>query len=127
DGYALTLSSRGAEGERIPTLHVRAPSGEEGDITGSTGSPVAAEFAIGKLDGLSATEQIIFSTFTGGAHCCTAVQVLQLIGRQWKTIDLGQWDGDGLGKYPIDMDNNGRADFVFSDDRFAYAFTDYAD
>lgn len=128
DGYTLTLSSRDVQGDKYPALHVRAPSGEEADITGAGGFPnVSAEFGIGKLDARSPTEDVIFSTFTGGAHCCTVVQVLQLVDGQWKTIDLGQWDGGGLANFPADIDGDGRGELVFSDDRFAYAFTNYAD
>jgi hypothetical protein len=128
DGYTLTLSSRGMPDDKVPALHVKAPSGQETEITGAGGVPdVSAQFGIGKLDEQSGTEQVIFSTFTGGAHCCTVVQVLVLAGGQWKALDLGQWDGGGFGDFPTDIDGNGYADLIFSDDRFAYAFTDYAD
>ncbi len=128
DGYTLTFSSREMQGDKVPALHVKAPSGEETDITGFGGFPnISADFGVGRLDTLGLTEEVIFSTFSGGAHCCTSVQVLKLVDGRWKTIDLGQWDGGGLGSFPTDIDGDGYADMVFSDDRFAYAFTNYAE
>ena len=128
DGYALTFSVREDEGDKTPLLHAKAPTGEEIDVSGVAGfSDISANFGIGKLDAGSTTEQVILSTFSGGAHCCTDVKVLTLTGGGWKTVEFGAWDGDGLSAFPADIDGDGYADFVFSDDRFAYAFTDYAD
>jgi hypothetical protein len=128
DGYALTFSTREVDGDRVASLHIKVPSGEETDVTGVAGFPdTSAEFGVGRVDAESQSEQVILSTYSGGAHCCTDIQVLELADGGWKTIDLGSWDGGGLGGFPTDIDGDGYADFVFSDDRFAYAFTDYAD
>jgi hypothetical protein len=41
-------------------------------------------------------------------------------------VDLGSWDGLGLGSVPIDLDGDGTPDFVFGDNAFLYAFDSYA-
>jgi hypothetical protein len=128
DGYTLTLASRDVDGDARPAVHVKAPTGEEGDLIGVSGFPqISALFGIGHLDAAKTTEQVILSSYSGGAHCCTDIRVLALGDGGWKTIELGSWDGGGIAGFPTDIDGNGYADFVFSDNRFAYAFTDYAD
>lgn len=69
--------------------------------------------------------EVAFSSFTGGAHCCTAVKVARLgdDGR-WGVADLGLWDGDG-GSFS-DLDGDGVAEFSSRDNRFLYTFDCYA-
>jgi hypothetical protein len=126
-GLHLTLSSKMVNGSAVPALHVDVPGGPRFDLLGREGFPhVSADFGAGPLDADSRTDGIIFTTYTGGAHCCTGIQILELIGGQWRTVDLGDWDGSGIGDFPKDIDGNGFADLVLADDRFAYAFTFYA-
>jgi hypothetical protein len=129
DGYTLTLSTHvHSNGERVAFLRVRAPTGESTSIHGEIGFPVpSAGFGVGKLDAQSLTQQIIFTSYTGGLHCCTQITVLQLFEGKWREINLGQWDGDPLAKFPSDVDRDGAADFVLKDDRFDYAFAPYTE
>jgi hypothetical protein len=114
-----------------PALYVRLGSGVETVVLGEESSPslpVNAEFGVGRLDAASATPQVIFATYSGGAHCCTSVDVLSLDNGAWKTIRLGTFDAGAMfNGFPKDIDGDGVRDFVVRDDRFAYAFTDYAD
>ena len=129
DGYTLTLSTHvHNNGERVAFLRVRAPRGESTSIHGQIGFPVpSAGFGVGKLDPQSTTQQIIFTSYTGGLHCCTEITVLELFEGKWRRINLGQWDGDPLAKFPSDVDGDSTPDFVLKDDRFDYAFAPYTE
>ena len=129
DGYTLSLSTHvHNNGERVAYLSVRAPTGESTSMHGEVGFTVpSAGFGVGKLDPQSSTQQVIFTSFTGGLHCCTQITVLELFGGRWREINLGQWDGEPLAKFPSDVDGDGTTDLVLKDDRFDYAFAPYAE
>ncbi|MEM9003479.1 MAG: hypothetical protein AAGE59_08140 [Cyanobacteria bacterium P01_F01_bin.86] len=68
--------------------------------------------------------EVVVSTYTGGAHCCTI-------------LTLYSWQGDRLHRnqtYPLDgfagqfedLDGDGNSEFVTVDNRFLYAFSSYA-
>lgn len=129
DNYALTLSTHvHSNGERVAFLRVRAPTGKSTSIHGQVGYPIpSAGFGVGKLDFKSATQQVIFTSYTGGLHCCTKITVLELVEGKWRHLQLGLWDGDPLFEFPADFDGDGAADFVLKDDRFDYAFAPYTE
>jgi hypothetical protein len=124
--YTLTLSSNKADGQTgMPHLSVSAPGLPPIELDGMEGGEVArAEFAVLKL---SARERpsVVFDSYSGGAHCCVDVVVLQPMGKKWNRIDLGSWDGGGIA-YPKDVDGDGVVDFAFVDNAFLYAFDCYA-
>lgn len=129
DNYALTLSTHvHSNGERVAHLRVRGPKGEFASIHGQVGYPIpSAGFAVGKLDLKSDTQQVIFTSYTGGLHCCTKITVLELLEGKWRRIELGLWDGDPLPEFPADVDGDGTPDFLLKDDRFDYAFAPYTE
>src|SRR5262245_59788006 len=129
DDYALTLSTHvHSNGERVAFLRVRAPTGESTSVHGQVGYPIpSAGFGIGKLDAQSSTQQVIFTSYTGGLHCCTKITVHELVEGKWRKIEFGLWDGDPLPESPDDVDGDGTPDFVLKDDRFDYAFAPYTE
>jgi uncharacterized protein YecT (DUF1311 family) len=129
DGLSLTLASRAqATGGPIPVLHVAAPDGRAFDVTGDAGlGGTGLNFGVGRLDPAGDGSQVIVAGFTGGAHCCDHVGVLELGSDGWRLLDVGSFEGDTLGDFPKDVDGDGTPDLVMSDDRFAYAFSYYAD
>jgi hypothetical protein len=129
DNYALTLSTHvHSNGERVAFLRVRAPTGELASIHGQVGYPIpSAGFGVGKLDPKSDTQQVIFTSYTGGLHCCTKITVLELVEGQWARIEVGLWDGNKLPDFPRDVDGDGTRDFLLKDDRFDYAFAPYTE
>ena len=129
EGHALTLSTHvHTNGERVAHLSARAPNGETISIHGQVGYRVpSARFGVGKLDAESSTWQVIFTSYTGGLHCCTKITVLELVEGKWRKIELGLWDGDPLPEFPSDVDGDGTPDFVLKDDRFDYAFAPYTE
>ncbi|WP_334913726.1 hypothetical protein [Nostoc sp.] len=77
------------------------------------------------LDGNKEPE-IIADFFTGGAHCCTYSLIYRYDSKSQKYLKTRhEW---GNGGYQLkDLDNDGLPEFDSRDDRFAYAFTAYAD
>jgi len=68
---------------------------------------------------------VLFQSFTGGAHCCSDVQLVLPERRRLRAIHVGTWDG-GFLELPTDVDGDGAPDFVVRDNRFLYAFASYA-
>jgi hypothetical protein len=69
--------------------------------------------------------EVIYTAYTGGAHCCILAQVFELApgGAAYTAADRFFGDpGFGLG----DLDSDGRLEIVTADDAFAYRFTSYA-
>ena len=69
---------------------------------------------------------VFFQSFSGGAHCCTSIQIVYPDAGRLRVVDLGQWDGDYAGQVPKDEDGDGRVDFLQVDNRFLYTFSSYA-
>jgi serine protease Do len=85
-----------------------------------------AEAAFIKLDPRSTSPQLVFTRYSGGAHCCTntwiAVKPEGALG--WSLIDAGKLDGGGY--FFEDVDGDGGLELLSVDNRFLYAFDSYA-
>lgn len=78
-----------------------------------------------EMDGSNATPEVVFSSYSGGAHCCTHVIVAAADGDgRWSAKAVGDWDGGG--DYIEDADGDGTAELVVIDNAFLYAFDCYA-
>jgi hypothetical protein len=69
--------------------------------------------------------EVVYSAFTGGAHCCSIAEVFQLSAdaTRYTTVDRNFGDpGFGL----EDLNGDGRPEVVTADDAFAYTFSAYA-
>lgn len=75
------------------------------------------------LDG-DGEPEVLLDLYTGGAHCCFYTVIFHWTGTKYATL-AKLWGDPG---YKLeDLDHDGRFELVSADDRFAYAFTDYAD
>ena len=136
DGYTVAISARDTTGPgptTEPILHVTAPTGEETEITGDPSFIRYASLGIGKLDPANPGDQVIFTTYSGGAHCCSTINVLELTNGKWENIAdrngtniFGDVDGEPLLEFPVDVDGDGVPDIVLRDDSFLYQFDAYA-
>lgn len=81
---------------------------------------------IGLIAESDAAPSVILTSYTGGAHCCTVIQVVRPINGKLTLIDVDTWDGDVPDTFPTDEDDDGTVDFVTSDPAFNYQFSSYA-
>jgi hypothetical protein len=76
------------------------------------------------LDG-DGEPEVVVDLYTGGAHCCSYSRVYRYDPATGAYTQIVHMWGDP-GYRLEDLDGDGRPEFVTADDRFAYAFTDYA-
>jgi hypothetical protein len=67
--------------------------------------------------------EVIISTYSGGAHCCTMHTIHSWQGDRFITTDTGFRDGWG-GSFQ-DLNGDGQLEFVSVDNAFLYAFSSY--
>lgn len=95
---------------------------------GPQGQPEFAAFVVqvAEMDPDNPHPEIVFSSYTGGAHCCSDTRILtsSKAGGKWREVDAGLFDG---GPVPArDIDGDGRYEIVTRDNRFLYRFGCYA-
>jgi hypothetical protein len=74
------------------------------------------------LDG-DGDPEVLVDLSSGGAHCCSITRILRWDGARYVSVDH-TW---GNRFYSVDdLDADGRAELVTSDDRFAYLYGSYA-
>jgi S1-C subfamily serine protease len=90
----------------------------------SVSEPQAHVTAI-RLDPSSQSPQIVFTSFWGGAHCCTMTKIATLANGGWRVMPGKTLDGGGYGFEDIDQD--GAYELVSADNGFLYTYTSYAE
>lgn len=117
----------------VATLEVQAPGhptfrqtiaslivGEGGGALGTL------NLYVYQLDRSGGPLEVLLSGYTMGAHCCTVSAIVGLDGAgQWRVTPLPAQDGDGL-PVVLDINHDGRRQFVLSDQQFNYVFASYA-
>ena len=68
---------------------------------------------------------VVLNLYTGGAHCCSVQQIFTFDPGTMTYAETEHDFGDP-GARIEDLNHDGRFEFVTADDRFAYAFTDFA-
>jgi hypothetical protein len=76
-----------------------------------------------KLEQWRDVEHLLFTNFTGGAHCCTEVRVVDFSSEPPVLIDVGTFDTGTV--EPKDIDGDGYQELAVPDERFR-AFDSYA-
>lgn len=71
------------------------------------------------------TPKLLITNYTGGAHCCTLVRIVDLSKPRPTVLNVGGLDGDSYS--PDDIDGDGVFELPIPDDRFLYTFGGYAD
>ncbi|HMN86892.1 MAG TPA: hypothetical protein PKA74_12985 [Bauldia sp.] len=84
----------------------------------------AAEASIAELDPSNAGPEVYFTSYSGGAHCCSTVIVADEVDGKWQALEVGEFDGDG--NYLGDLDADGVAEIATVDNAFLYQFDCYA-
>ena len=68
---------------------------------------------------------VVLNLYSGGAHCCTVLQVFSFDPGTMTYTKTERTFGDPDVRI-VDLGHDGRLELVTADDSFAYAFTDYA-
>jgi len=84
----------------------------------------AAEASIAEIDPDNGGPEVYFTSYSGGAHCCSTVTVADEVGGRWTAVPVGEFDGDG--NYLEDLNDDGIAEIATVDNRFLYQFDCYA-
>ena len=122
------MKGKDEDGDTAPEITVKSMDGRVGRVIGQPWSDdtIQADFGVGKIDPRNDTSEVVFSTYSGGAHCCTDTKILELTKSGWVVLDLGPHDGD-TPLFPADVNGTSTRAFVLYDDRFLYAFASHAD
>ncbi|MEM1370575.1 MAG: hypothetical protein AAGG02_21770 [Cyanobacteria bacterium P01_H01_bin.15] len=80
---------------------------------------------IAEMDPSNPYPEVLYSTFTGGAHCCNDAKVLTSNpdGTEWTLVEIGFFDG--VPHSVVDIDQDQVYEFVTSDNRFLYKYSSY--
>ncbi|MCB1485939.1 MAG: hypothetical protein KDJ88_00615 [Bauldia sp.] len=84
----------------------------------------ATEASIADIDPGNDMPEVLFASYSGGAHCCTQVIVAAEVGGRWVAVPIGEFDGEG--GYLQDANGDGTPEIVTYDNRFLYEFGCYA-
>lgn len=122
EGLQLRLERIGGEEAYELRLSISG-AGPPHEMTLSTAGSV--DVAVGDFDRQAPGPEVLVGAYSGGAHCCMAVQVIERAGGGWRSVDLGSWDGGAVAA-PVDYDKDGIPEIERGDDRFLYAFEPYA-
>ncbi len=68
---------------------------------------------------------VVLDLFSGGAHCCTVVQIFSFQAAASSYLETERVFGDPDARV-VDLRHDGRFEFLTADDSFAYRFTDFA-
>jgi hypothetical protein len=109
---------------KVPAACIGGPCAQD-----DTAQPLGAvagspSLTIRDLDG-DGEPEVIVDLYTGGAHCCAYSRVYRWDAATGTYTDALEMWGDPAYRLE-DLDGDGTPEFVTADDRFAYAFTDYA-
>jgi hypothetical protein len=86
----------------------------------------SASVQLGELDTQNQEPEVVFSGFSGGAHCC---QIRSIFFERLGQEEWGQLDASYDGEFTPALDHSGKGRLVFKgvDDNFLYAFSSYAE
>ena len=123
----LRLRQDVGPGDLLTPVAVIEKDGITASLRGATAGPgsAGARFGLFPLDGASRAPVLLFSSYSGGAHCCFAYLAARMVDGRWQVSELGDWDGSAQLE-PKDVDGDGRLELLARDQRFLYQFDSYA-
>ena len=110
--------------DEIPAVTLTVSKPGEDDVTVGGEGGYSRWGQIGVYEFEPGKPTVLFSVFSGGAHCCLATTAVTLTDAGFVTADVGIIDGDAI--QPGDIDGDGNPELALWDDRFNYTFAAYA-
>ena len=125
----VTLDSvPGSEAKsRVPVIKGRVGDEEVFSIAieDAEAEEPAATARIARLDPATRMPQVVVTTFTHGAHCCTVTRIATAdAAGTWRVVSPPDLDGNGYTF--VDIDRDGVDEMISVDNDFLYAFECYA-
>jgi hypothetical protein len=121
----LTLAITTKTGpDDIPVVMLTASTPGEEDVSVTADGGYSPYGQIGIYEFEPGKPTILFTVYSGGAHCCMQTSAVTLTDSGFVVADVGYIDGDTIS--PSDIDGDGAPELVLYDDRFNYAFSAYA-
>jgi len=115
-------------GPRAPVLEIEVEGKQVMRIEdGGNGRDWPSALAqIAEMDKSNPYPEVVFATYSGGAHCCNEVRIVTSSkdGATWSEVEGGAYDG-GI-KGVEDADYDGVFEIVRTDNAFLYRFSSYA-
>jgi len=129
-GALVVRLSRHPKPSKIPEyaftqIQISAPGIPTAAFHAENASGLGATVQFAELDTKNRFPEILFSTYSGGAHCCFGTMVLSFNGKKWVRVPEGRV-ADGAAPRVQDIDNDGQAEVTEPDGAFLYAFSSYA-
>jgi hypothetical protein len=128
DSISYTVTMDGDADKPGPTRAAATANGEDVFAFSTTDeySAFGSDAGLVRLDPDTEHAQLVFTRFTGGAHCCTETWIATSPkgSTGWTLIDTGPLDGGGF-SYE-DLDGDGSLELLSVDNTFLYAFDSYA-
>ncbi|WP_321342694.1 hypothetical protein [Breoghania sp.] len=112
---------------KAPQLEISVDGNTVAQVSGEASGWDTPQGTVGffEIDPANDTPEIVFTSYSGGAHCCTQIYVMRKDETgAWQTVDFGMFDGEG--GYFSDLDGDGEAELSTYDNAFLYAFDCYA-
>ena len=110
----------------IPTLKLAVGGSTpfNASIRSTNAGHLYSRLQILQLDSKTDKPQVVFTTSTGGAHCCEITQILTAPdGQTWRLVEAQVLDG---GYEFEDVDGDGSIEFISRDNSFHYKYESYA-
>ncbi len=124
---SVTLRLVKARGGEAPVATVSV-DGARAIVLGAglpASSTLGSHARIVTLDATTPLPQVVFSRYTGGAHCCAETFIATQSGGKWVSVNAGTRDGEEGFAFE-DIDGDGNVELTGVDNRFLYAFDSYA-
>ena len=118
-----TMARTHLDGTITPVVSIQTATGENLAVSGDRATKTSdALITVRRLDSDDRQPALIVQTFSGGAHCCTRIQVVAPAEDGPQVLDLGAFDGGPDESVGGDIDGDGVADFRLPDRDFLDQF-----
>lgn len=107
------------------SLTISAEGMKAAHFSDDSGRGPSAVLQFAELDSTNRFPEILFTTHSGGHHCCYRTSAFTFTGKRWIRVSEARASQGGVPDV-LDIDGDGRAEVTEPDAAFWYAFSSYA-